>query len=157
MGSAPLLFVFNTVANVRNTVLLDMRLTAGVADVTGAGAVRFENVSLTDVTLVQGDVISTGLHRYDAVYDEDAAEDDAGMDAGTEVSLEWVPPEHRSVFGEHYIISEAMVSYCPDGTAHAIPPWCLEVSPRVNWTHAHETSRGGHPVRDKVCSRKWGR
>ena len=147
MGSAPLVFVFDTVANVRNTVLLDMRLTAGVADMTGVSTVRFENVSLADVTLVQGDVISTGLYHYEALEynpDNDPPEDDAGMDAETEVSLEWVPPEHRSIFGEQYIISEAILTRCVEWKVDR-PPWCQG---------EHTQRRGLLPASMSVAMRK---
>eukprot|EP00892_Ulva_mutabilis_P004140 jgi/Ulvmu1/2098/UM125_0001.1 len=102
---------FQSICNVRNTVFRNMHLQVEIADVSFAGIVRFENVSLANVTLEHGAVVSTTLNDYGPAvgsYLTYYAEDDEDFD----VEIQPVPPSERGVFGEEFVIVEQTMSDC---------------------------------------------
>lgn len=108
----PLMLVYSAVANIHNTVLYDIKLSSEIADVSFHSTVRFENVSLADVTFSSDTgVVSTSYNDYTPININSATymnEDDAGFD----VLLEPVPLEDRGVFGEQYVIVDDIMSDC---------------------------------------------
>ena len=112
MGSESALGVYRgSVANVVNTAFRDIHLFVGLADVSRLGIVRFENVTLTNVTLQQGRVISTSANDYveeylfEVVYYPD---DDKNYD----FQLLAVPRSEQDALGGEFIIVEQVMSDC---------------------------------------------
>ena len=102
-------------ANVVDTVFRNMHLPVELADVSKNGYVRFANVSLANVILQQGRVVSTTYNDYRAweAADGDAyivysADDDEGFD----VELAPVAPGDAGMFGVQFIIEDSEMSDC---------------------------------------------
>lgn len=117
-------------ANVVDTVFLNMRLPVGIVDVSWNGLVRFRNASLANVSLPHEDgrVVGTTMSDYRMTesgsfsrvqYYED---DDDGMD----VEVSQVPPDARGMFGEQFVIEDAVFSNCVylNGDLGAVLPGC---------------------------------
>ena len=108
---APLSIGYAGLANIQNSVFRNMHLFSEIVDVSFGGAVRFENVSLANVTLEHNAVVSTSGNDYNTnppsrfVYD---AYDDFGYD----VQVVAVPEGRRGEFGEEYRIVEDVMSDC---------------------------------------------
>ena len=108
---APLSIGYAGLANIQNSVFRNMHLFSEIVDVSFGGAVRFENVSLANVTLEHNAVVSTSGNDYNTnapcslVYD---AYDDFGYD----VQVAAVPEGRRGEFGEEYRIVEDVMSDC---------------------------------------------
>ena len=88
-----------------------MYLEAEIADVSIEGIVHFQNVSLANVTLQHGAVVSTTLNDYQfavGYYLTYYAEDDANYD----VPLEVVRPSEQSMWGQEFLIRNSSMSDC---------------------------------------------
>eukprot|EP00892_Ulva_mutabilis_P000954 jgi/Ulvmu1/1085/UM106_0001.1 len=108
---SPFTVKFQSHGNIRNSVFRNMHLEVEIADVSFEGIVRFENVSLANVTLNRGAVVSTTLNDYQqpvGFYLTYYAEDDEDFD----VEIQPVPPSERGVFGEEFVIVEQTMSNC---------------------------------------------
>lgn len=108
---APLSIKYGGLANIQNTVFLNMHLLSEIADVSFGGGIRFENVSLANVTLGHGAVVSTSTNDDAEVapcYIIYEADDDDGYD----VQVVAVPEGQRGPFGEQYKIVEGVMSDC---------------------------------------------
>ena len=105
------LSIIGALANLQNTMFRNMHLHSEVVDVSFGGGVRFDNVSLANVALEHGAVVSTSANDYtpslpcDFLYD---AFDDLGYD----VHVMAVPEEQQGVFGEEFRILEGVMSDC---------------------------------------------
>lgn len=81
--SSPITLSGQSSTHLRNTTFQNMRLAVELADVSGGSAARFSNVSLTNVTLERGAVVSTTNNDYttgDDCYLVYYADDDAAYD-----------------------------------------------------------------------------
>lgn len=124
---SPIAAVYHSVVTVRNTVFRNMRLPVEIADVSFDGTVRFDNVSLANVALQHGAVVSTSLNDYRAVGggldggncpDAGAgmhtvryyADDDDGP--AYDVALTAVAPGEGGAFGAESVIVHAAMSDC---------------------------------------------
>lgn len=104
---------YGALAHVHNTVFHDTHLAAELVDVSFDGTVRFSNVSLANVTLDRGAVVSTSNNDYAAPQGAVSnflyyAEDDEAYD----VDVEPVPAAAAGVFGAEFGIADAVMSDC---------------------------------------------
>ena len=106
---SPLMSMHESVTHIRNSVFRNTTLAVELVDVSHGGIVRFNDVSLADVSLTHGAVVSTTTNDYyfegDVLY---YASDDAQYD----VPLEPVPSTAQSMFGEDFVIADATMSDC---------------------------------------------
>ena len=110
-NKSPFVIQYRSVFHIRDTVLRNMHLDAEIADVSFEGIVHFQNVSLANVTLQHGAVVSTTLNDYESAvgYDlEYSADDDANYD----VPLRHVAIDERSAWAEDFLIANATMSDC---------------------------------------------
>ena len=126
---APLGVHTYSVANVVNTTFRSMHLSVELADVSYLGMVRFENVSLADVTLQKGKVVSTTKNDGDCSTDsgvEYYSDDDEGYD----VDLAPVQPEDRVKLGIDFVIRQQVMSDCVNVRVRsdAVLPGCPQAS-----------------------------
>ena len=124
---SPLKSTLLSVTHIRNSVFRRMHLGVELVDVSEGGIVRFSGVSLANVTLVHGAVVSTTTNDYsfhdDVFY---LASDDEEYD----VVLVPVPPSAKGTFGEDFVIENETMSDClymlaKEGQAY---PGCPEES-----------------------------
>ena len=112
-GESPLIINYGALTHVHNTVFHDTHLAAELVDVSFDGTVRFSNVSLANVTLDRGAVVSTTNNDYEAPQGAVSnflyyAEDDEAYD----VEVEVVPAAAAGVFGAEFGIADAVMSDC---------------------------------------------
>ena len=130
MGAIPPLGLhLGSIGNVVDTVFRNMRLNVELVDVSDRGIVRMQNVSLANVTLTRGNVVTTGMNDYiqqKAFRVTYYAADDANYD----IELTPVPVGERGMFGEEFVVEDDIMSDClwlprPRG---APMPGCPEAS-----------------------------
>lgn len=103
--------LYQSVANIRNTLFRNMLLAVELVDVSNSGTARFENVLLSNVTLRRGAVVSTTFNDYQPVfgyYTRYYAADDENYD----VEVVPVPMDERDAFGEDFRIDYDIISDC---------------------------------------------
>ena len=108
---SPFVMKYQSVFHIRDTILRNFDITSEIADVSLEGIVHFQNVSLANVSLEQGAVVSTTLNDYQfaiGYYLTYYAEDDYGFD----VELEEVSPDEQSMWGEEFRIVNETMSDC---------------------------------------------
>lgn len=108
---SPFVVKFQSVLHIRNTIFLNSYLYSELVDVSFEGIVRFEAVSLANVSLTDGAVVDTTLNDYQqaiAYYLNYYAEDDEAYD----VEVEPVPAASRGMFGAEFVIPNATMSDC---------------------------------------------
>ena len=144
---SPFAIHYQSVFHVRDTVLRNMRIDAEIADVSFEGIVHFQNVSLANVTLQHGAVVSTTINDYEHGFTADSyvtyyAEDDANYD----VALEAVRPDERSLWGEEFVLGNATMSDCmfplarPGTVYPGCPPESAAGRVRIEALSLHRTS-----------------
>ena len=108
---APLSIGYAGLANIQNSVFRNMHLCSEIVDVSFGGAVRFENVSLANVTLEHNAIVSTSGNDYN-INPPSSLVYDAYDDFGYDVQVGAVPEGRRGDFGEEYRIVEDVMSDC---------------------------------------------
>ena len=129
-GSLPPLDVArNGIANVVDTVFQNMRLSSVLVDVSNNGVVRFHNAALANVTLTGGSVVSTVKNEVD-VNSFSSALYDPMDDDNYDVELTPVPVGEQGMFGEEFVIEDAVMSDClyRYAAAGAVQPGCPPAS-----------------------------
>ena len=114
-GDSPPLQIINMgTAHIRHTLFRNFQLRSEVVDVSFGGTVMFGNVSFANVTLQQGQIVSTSLNDYAILDNEDCstrlyyADDDMHYD----VEATPVPEALRVRLGADFVIEEDMMSDC---------------------------------------------
>ena len=130
-AGAPLGVHHVSVANVVNTAFRSVHLSVELADVSQLGTVRFENVSLTDVTLQHGKVVSTSENDFHMELEAGVVyypEDDQSYD----VHLTKVQIEDNEMLGADFVVKEQVMSDCVFllVSKDTVLPGCPEVSTR---------------------------
>lgn len=126
---SPLGLMYSGLGHIVDTVFRDMHLSVEIADVSDNGIVVFRNVSLANVTLTRGSIVTTTHSDYDrhtgARLHTYAADDEA-----YDVDFVPVPVGDRGMFGEDFVIVEATMSDClfPGLSAGAVMPGCPQES-----------------------------
>ena len=112
-----------SLANVVDTAFRNVWLAVELVDVSDHGIVRLQNVSLTNVTLTRGNVVTTTGNNYfdDIRY---YASDDENYD----VELTPVAVGQRGMFGEEFVIEEQFMSDCVYLRVTVLMPGCPEES-----------------------------
>eukprot|EP00892_Ulva_mutabilis_P000965 jgi/Ulvmu1/1086/UM106_0002.1 len=108
---SPFVVQYQSVFHIRNTVLRNFSTAAEIADVSFEGIVHFSNVSLANVTLKHGAVVSTTLNDYQFAIGYALtyyAEDDKEYD----VTVTEVPLGEASMWGEEFVIVNASLGDC---------------------------------------------
>ena len=108
---SPFKIHFKSVFHVRDTIVRNTFIRVEIADVSFEGIVHFQNVSLANVTLLYGEVVSTTDNDYNAAVDfylTYYADDDANYD----VPVDIVQPRERSMWGEEFVLTNATMSDC---------------------------------------------
>lgn len=124
---SPIVAIFHSMVTVRNTVFRSIHLPVEIADVSFDGTVRFENVSLANVTLQHGAVVSTSLNDYTDIGGGHGAghclEDGTAMhsaryyaydDEGPEYDVTLTPaaPGEGGAFHAEFVIVDDAMSDC---------------------------------------------
>ena len=101
----------DSVANIVNTTFRSTNLSVELVDVSYLGIVRFDNVSLSDVTLQQGKVVGTTENDFHYSTEMEISyypEDDQHYD----VHITEVQGQERDTLGVEFIIEEQVMSDC---------------------------------------------
>eukprot|EP00892_Ulva_mutabilis_P000987 jgi/Ulvmu1/1088/UM106_0004.1 len=108
---SPFVIKYQSVIHIHNTVLRNFNLVNEIADVSFDGIVHFSNVSLANVTLQRGAVVSTTLNDYERAIGYSLtyyADDDDAYD----VPIKPVPAGEASMWGEEFVIADASMGDC---------------------------------------------
>lgn len=108
---SPIASIGEALTNIVDTVFHDMHLSVEIVDVSLGGIVRFQNVSLANVTLTQDRVVSTSL-KENTVLPDNNRQYHQGDNVGSDVELTVVPLSERGMFGEEFVIEDAVMSDC---------------------------------------------
>ena len=126
-GDSPLQLLMYSISNVVDTVFRNMGLDVEIADVSDGGVVHFDNVKLANVSLANGQIVSTSrndfrLRDINAPVNYYTPEDDAEFD----VEYKRVPVSERGMFGEDFLISNQTMSDCVNMrvTSDTVMPGC---------------------------------
>ena len=115
-GDAPPLQITELgTANIRNTHFRNLELWSEVVDVSHGGTVMFGNVSFANVTLQQGQIVSTSLNDYEpieATYYCDSRGYYADDDMNYDVEALAVPEARRAALGADFVIESDVMSDC---------------------------------------------
>ena len=124
-GASPLEILYESSANVVDTVFRNIRLDVELVDISYGGVVRFEDTKLANISLNHGKIVSTSR------IEEGGGRQDTNAE-GNDYDVEYtpVPVAERSMFGEEFFIADQTMSDClyKEAADGVVLPGCPLVS-----------------------------